>query len=438
MKQITLKIDGKEVKGKEGDTVLDVCRSNDIFVPTLCHLEGTSNVGACRLCVVEIDGERRVNPACTFPAREGLVVRTATESLQRYRRLILELIFTERNHFCMFCEKSGDCELQSMAYRYQMDNVRYPYTFPALALDSISDNVVIDHNRCILCGRCVRACGEVVANHTLDFGKRGWRTTVAADLDKPLGESTCIACGACVQACPTGAIFSKLSQYKGKRGECQKTATVCPVCGVGCALNVLTKDNNLVQVESQGLTDPRGPLCSKGRFGLIRDERVRVSSPMVRNAAGKLENCTMSDALEAAAAAIRGQRDGFAGMISTRYPSETLSLFGKLMREVVRSDRVDTVDGRDYRLIVEGSSQFSENGRGLQLECSAEEILEADCIIVVGADPQSTHPVIGCFIRRAIHERKAKLIVINSERDVFSFWSDLWLKPKAGSEGVLL
>ncbi|GAI86907.1 unnamed protein product, partial [marine sediment metagenome] len=144
MSKITLTINGKQVKGKEGDTVLEICQANGIDVPTLCHLEGLSDVGACRMCVVEIERERNPVPACTYPARDGLVVETNTERLEKYRRLILELIFTERNHFCMFCEQSGDCELQKLAYRYQMDNVRYPYTFPSLPVDSLSDYLVID------------------------------------------------------------------------------------------------------------------------------------------------------------------------------------------------------------------------------------------------------------------------------------------------------
>ncbi len=131
-KEITLTINGKQVKGKEGDTVLEVCRANDIYVPTLCYLEGLSSVGACRLCVVEIQGERRINPACTYPARDGLVVTTHTPNLEKYRRLVLELMFTERNHFCFFCAASGDCELQALAYKYQMDHARYPYTCPLI------------------------------------------------------------------------------------------------------------------------------------------------------------------------------------------------------------------------------------------------------------------------------------------------------------------
>jgi len=438
MKEITLTINDAQVRGKEGDTVLEICKANGIDVPTLCHLEGLSDVGACRMCVVEIGGERRPVPSCTYPARDGLVVKTSTEQLERYRRQILELLFTERNHFCMFCEQSGDCELQKLAYRYQMDNVRYPYTFPSLPVDPLSDYMVIDHNRCVLCGRCVRVCSEIAASHTLDFGRRGWRTLVSADLQQPLSESSCTSCGACVQACPTGAIFSKLSLYKGKTSECQRITTVCPLCSVGCQLDVLVKDNNIVRIEAPRLTELTGPLCRMGRFELLRETRPRVTSPMVRGKQGELEECSWDRALDAIVKRARRAKDGFAGIISARLPNETLSLFNKLIHEVIGSDSIDTLGGWSYRIIAEGVRQFQNGQEGSEIECPMGEILEADCILVAGADPDRTHPIIGTLVRRAVSQRKAKLIVVDPSKDVFPFWTDLWLKPVAGSEGFVL
>jgi formate dehydrogenase major subunit len=437
MKEITLTINDKQVKGKEGDTVLGVCKANGIDVPTLCHFEGLSDVGACRMCVVEIERERRPVPACTYPARDGLVVKTNTEKLEKYRRLILELIFTERNHYCMFCEQSGDCELQKLAYRYQMDNVRYPYTFPAKPVDSSNDYLAVDHNRCILCGRCVRACAEIAGINTLDFSKRGWKTMVAADITEPLGESSCISCGACLQACPTGAIFCKLSIYKGRTTDCQQVTTVCPICGVGCELDVLVRDNNLVMIKAPKLTQPRGSLCKMGRFELLRPTSARITSPLIRNKQGQLEECTIDSAIEAIAEKVRELKGSFGGMVSTRIPDETLSLFHKFMHDVVATDYMDTLDGVSYRVISEGIKQFSKNGKGMDIECPIEEILESDCIIVVGADPIKTHPVVGSLIRRAGSQKGTQLIVIDSSRDAFAIWSGLWLKPKAGSEGIM-
>jgi predicted molibdopterin-dependent oxidoreductase YjgC len=439
MNEITLTINGREVKGKQGDTVLEVCQANGIDVPTLCHLEGLSDVGACRMCVVEIEKERRPVPSCTYPIRDGLVVKTNTERLEKYRRQILELIFTEHNHFCMFCEASGDCELQKLAYRYQMDNVRYPYTFPSLSVDSLSDYLVIDHNRCILCGRCIRACSEVAAGYTLNFSQRGWKETVSADLEQPLGESSCLSCGACVQACPTGAIFGKLSLYKGREDECQRIQTVCPGCGVGCKIEVLVKDNNLVKIEAPDLTgDPRGALCRLGRFGLLQATPPRVTSPLIRDSEGELRECSLDEAIAVIVRRLDETNGEVAGMVATRLPNETLSLFKKFTGDVLGSDALDTLDGETFRVIRDGISQLSVDGRGLNIECPIEEIEGADCIMVVGADPQETNPIVSTLVRRAVSQRKAKLIVVNSSRDVFPLWTDLWLKPKAGSEGALL
>ena len=438
MSEITLTINDKQVKGKQGDTILEICQANGIDVPTLCHLDGLSDVGACRMCVVEVEKERRPVPACTYPARDGLVVRTDTERLEKYRRQILELIFTEHNHFCMFCEASGDCELQKLAYRYQMDNVRYPYVYPQLSVDSLSDYLVIDHNRCILCGRCIRACNELAASHTLDFSQRGWKTQVSADLEQPLGESSCLLCGACVQSCPTGAIFSKLSLYKGRNEDCQQVRTVCPDCGVGCELNVLIKDNNLVKIEAPDLTgDSKGPLCRLGRFGLLEPTPPRVTSPLVRGKEGELEECSLDKAAQVIARKLTRVKDSFGALAATRIPSETLESFRKLIGGI-DSNSIDTLDGEDYRIVSRGMRQFDGNGKGLDIECLIEEIPEADCILVIGADPEKTNPIIGTLARQAVRQKKAKLIVISSSRDVFPLRTDLWLRPVAGSEGMLL
>jgi formate dehydrogenase major subunit len=438
MKDITLTVNGRQVIGKEGSTVLEICRANDIDVPTLCHLDGLSDVGACRMCVIDIEGERRPVPSCTYPARDGLVVRTDTEQLEKYRRQILELLFAERNHFCMFCEQSGNCELQKLAYRYQMDNVRYPYQYPSHNLDALSDYLVIEHNRCVVCGRCVRVCSEVAATHALDFGGRGVKTVVSADLSQPVSESSCTSCGACVQACPTGAIFSKLSLYKGIPDECQRMPTVCPGCAVGCALDVLVKDGNIVSIEAPELTGLKGPLCKEGRFELLRNTHPRITAPLLRGKGGELAECEWEKAVEVIAGKAGELKDGFGGLISARMPSETLSMFDKFVREALGSDLIDTLDGETYRTISEGIGRFQKNGHGLDIECPVEEIADADCVLIVGADPRKANPIIGNLVQRAIRQNEAKLIVIDPSRNVFPLMTDLWLKPEAGREGTLL
>jgi len=438
MQQITLTVDGQSVKGKAGDTVLDICRANGIYVPTLCHLEGLSDVGACRLCVVEIQMEKKPVPACNYPARDGLVIKTSTPQLEKYRKQILELLFAERNHFCMYCEQSGDCELQKMAYRYQMDNVRFQGLFPVLPVDTLSEFLAIDHNRCILCGRCVRVCKQVAALRTLDFGGRGGQTMIAADINQPLGESSCTLCGSCLQACPTGAIINKASVYKGKTSECTSSATICQSCDIGCEVNVLTKDDNLVRIETPDRTALRGPLCRIGRFENISEKRSRILSPMVRNKKGELKTCSIDEALAAVATKFAEVGNSCGGLTSTRVPNEAIIQFQKLFTDTLKSKIIDTFDGKDARLISSGIRQYTNGGSAPDVDPDIEGILKADCILVIGANIDLTHPVMGNLIRRAVSQNHARLIVVDSNRDVFPLWSNIWLKPETGTDRVLI
>jgi bidirectional [NiFe] hydrogenase diaphorase subunit len=205
----TLTIDERQVSGRRGQTILEVALENEIEIPTLCHLEGLSDIGACRLCMVEIKGSNKLLPACVTTIFEGMDVSTNTERLQKYRRNILELLFAERNHVCAVCVSNGHCELQAMAQRQGLTHVRLPYRNPSLPVDASHERFTADHNRCILCTRCVRICAEVEGAHVWDVMGRGTDSVLITDLHEKWGESTCTSCGKCVQVCPTGALFDK-------------------------------------------------------------------------------------------------------------------------------------------------------------------------------------------------------------------------------------
>jgi bidirectional [NiFe] hydrogenase diaphorase subunit len=206
----TLVIDGRDVSATPDQTILGVAREHGIFIPSLCHLTGLHSVGACRMCVVEVKGSKKLTPACTTVIDEGMEVTTDSERLQNYRRTILELLFSERNHICSVCVSNGNCELQSLAQKLNMTHVHFPYLYPKLAVDASHERFVIDHNRCILCSRCVRVCDEIEGAHTWDMMGRGIDCRVITDLSQPWGSSdTCTSCGKCVHVCPTGALSEK-------------------------------------------------------------------------------------------------------------------------------------------------------------------------------------------------------------------------------------
>ena len=218
MTVITMTINDEVVSGRQDQTLLDLIRERGIEIPTLCHLDGLTDRGGCRLCLVEIKDTNRLMPACTTAVQEGLSIYTHSERLIKYRRMILELLFSERNHVCAVCVMNGRCELQGEAAAIGMTSVRYDYLCPDLPLDASHDRYIIDHNRCILCTRCVRVCDEVEGAHTWDVMGRGVNSLVITDLNQPWGTSlSCTSCGKCVQVCPTGALHTKGSTVSEMR-----------------------------------------------------------------------------------------------------------------------------------------------------------------------------------------------------------------------------
>ena len=225
MAVVTLTINNQLISANAGDSILMAARSAGVQIPTLCHLDGVSEAAACRLCLVHVEGRAKLQAACVTEVAEGMTIATESETLREYRKMILELLFSEGNHVCAVCVANTHCELQSLASEQGMDHVRYPYLHPNRSVDVSHERYTLDHNRCILCTRCIRTCDEIEGAHTWDLAGRGITSHIIADLAQPWGEAvTCSSCGKCVQACPTGALFRQGSTVEEMTKDRQRLA----------------------------------------------------------------------------------------------------------------------------------------------------------------------------------------------------------------------
>lgn len=438
MSRIRLTINGRGVIAYEGQTLLEVCRQNDIDVPTLCHLDGLTDVGACRLCIVEIEGQRRPCPSCTTPAEDGQVVLTHTPTLENLRRQTIELIFGERNHICPFCPRSGNCELQNTAYAHGVDHLRYNYLFPTLPVDTSHPRIALDHNRCILCGRCVRACDEWIGAHVLDFDSRGFKTMLVADNALPLGESSCVSCGTCVSVCPTGALFEKRSAHWQGRLPKELTETICPGCGVGCRVHASVRHRQLGEMSPAGGPSGNNVLCARGRFGLVNPATPRVPATRVKRGNQWIErplpDVVAECARRLASAPIQASPDRVIALLSPRLPLETLSTCQSFMTNVIKSDRWSIVDRTNAAGV---KAALGMDGKAVPLG-GLRELGEADMLLLVGCNLERTHGVIASHVRRAAQHRRAKLVKLNPKHTWLTEWTDVHIYTDRGRDEKVL
>lgn len=398
-------INGKAVEAKAGQTVMQAAETAGIHIPGLCNHPHLRPEGSCRVCLVEIEKQRTLQPSCTFPVFDGMVVQTETPKVREARRFSLEMIFSERSHYCMYCSMSGsaedtDCELQKLAYEYGLDAWKFaPNYSKPWPLDATRKYFVMDHSRCILCRRCIRACSQIAANHTLGVQQRGARTMVCADDGSVFGKSSCVECGTCLQVCPTGALADRHGAYMGHESQVKRTPAACLGCPVGCGVEVLTRDNQLLRVEGDWSADNGGLLCKTGRFGVVEPQPQRILRPMVRKD-GKFVEATWDQALTTVAREFK-TADRVAGLASPRLTNESLAAFACFFHETLGSGEVGLLYGEVPPL---------DLGEGASLQ----DIVHADCIAVIGGDPLEDQKVIGYMIKRAF-DRGAKLIVVHDE-----------------------
>ena len=347
MAKLTVNINGKNCRAEEGMTILWAANTLGISIPTLCHEIRLKPFGACRVCVVEVDGESALLPACATKIKSGMTIRTDSERVLNARKAVIELLLSNHPVDCMTCDACGDCRLQDLAHEYGVRESRY-FTKPENGVkDDRNCMIKFDHDKCILCGRCVRICNEVQQDKAIDFIGRGYEMSIGPAFNDSLLDSSCVLCGQCVSTCPVGALTEKQASGKGRDWELKKVQTVCSYCGVGCNIFLNVKDNKVVKTTSKVGTIPNdGNLCIKGRFGNdMIHHKDRLTEPLIKKN-GKFEEVTWDEAYSFVANKLENIKDengpdSITCVGSSRCTNEENYLIQKFARAVIGTNNID-------------------------------------------------------------------------------------------------
>lgn len=430
-------INGIEVTVEEGSTILEAAEQYGIEIPTLCYLKDVTPEGSCRMCMVEVEGSPKLVTACSFPIAEGNVIYTESERVIESRKYTLDLLLSCHDTNCFSCAANGDCKLQEYCFRYGVKETTFPKKEFTAPIDDSSRFFVYNPNLCILCRRCVNTCHKLAGRGSIDTVNRGFDTLVSPAFGMDWDDTNCESCGNCVSNCPTGALTPK-SQNSFRKWETETVRTTCAYCGVGCQLDLLVKDEKIVDVRPADGPVNKGLLCVKGRFAFdFVNSEARIKTPLIRKN-GELVEATWEEALDLIAGKIKETKDTYgadaiAGFASARTINEDNYLFQKFIRAAIGTNNVDHCARLCHSSTVAGLATTLGSGA---MTNPIRDVLNAEVIFVTGSNTTDAHPVMGMMIRRAKMQGK-KLIVADPKRISLADIADVYLQINPGTSVAL-